>query len=66
MNYIKRFLVDQIDEIFKFNEINNSSYLKLEFLNSILDFNLIEYYPTIEKQKHNKQIQRIFLFFPNW
>ena len=62
--YKKGFLVDQIDEIFlNLIEINNSSYLKLEFLNSILDFNLIEYYPTIEKQKHNKQIQKEYFYF---
>ena len=62
--YKKGFLSDQSEQILvNLMKINNNSYIKLEFYNTVIDSHLDEYYYLIEKEKHNKSFQEEYFYF---
>jgi predicted Zn-dependent protease len=62
--YKNGFLSDQSEQILmNLMKINDNSYIKIEFFNTILDFNLNKYYSSIEKEKHNKSFQEEYFYF---
>jgi predicted Zn-dependent protease len=62
--YKKGFLTEQSEQILmNLMKINDNSYIKIEFFNTILDFNLNKYHSSIEKEKHNKSFQEEYFYF---
>lgn len=62
--YKKGFLSDQSEIIFvNLMKINDNSFIKIEFYNTVIDSNLNKYYSLIEKEKHKKSLQEEFFYF---
>ena len=62
--YKKGFLSDQSEQIYlNLMKINNNSYIKIEFYNTVIDSNLDSYFALIEKDKNNSYLQEEYFYF---
>ena len=62
--YKKGFLSDQSEQIYlNLMKINDNSYIKIEFYNTVIDSNLDSYFALIEKDKNNSYLQEEYFYF---
>ena len=62
--YKKGFLSDQSEQIYlNLMKINDNSYIKIEFYNTVIDSNLDSYFSLIEKDKNNSYLQEEYFYF---
>ena len=62
--YKKGFLSDQSEQIYlNLMKINDNSYIKIEFYNTVIDSNLDSYFSLIEKDKNNNYLQEEYFYF---
>ena len=62
--YKKGFLSDQSEQIYlNLMKINNNSYIKIEFYNTVIDSNLDSYFSLIEKDKNDSILQEEYFYF---
>jgi hypothetical protein len=62
--YKKGFLSDQSEQIYlNLMKMNDNSYIKIEFYNTVIDSNLDSYFALIEKDKNNSYLQEEYFYF---